>query len=32
MKNMHIDVSVSVFYLFSYSFFSVKTGGKNCLF
>ena len=32
MENMHIDVSVLVFYLFSYSFFSVKTGGKNCLF
>ena len=32
MENMHIDVSVSIFYLFSYSFFSVKTGGKNCLF
>ena len=28
MENMHIDVSVSVFYLFSYSFFSVKTGKK----
>ena len=34
MENMHIDVRVSVFFLnlFRYSFFSLKTGGKNCLF